>query len=117
VGFALYDLHGSSGRGRLELAPAPAARCGFDDVGNGSRGANRRVLRDDRPIVTENFLQRFDVRYIIVGSMSAPCTARWACLKFEEWNGILWDEVYRDGATVIYRVRIICAAKEIDKTK
>jgi hypothetical protein len=25
--------------------------------------------------------------------------------KFEQMNGKLWDEVYRDGSTVIYRVR------------
>jgi YYY domain-containing protein len=57
------------------------------------------------PSVTENFLKRFDVRYIIVGQYERAMYSPLGLLKFEEWNGILWDEVYRDGATVIYRVR------------
>ncbi|MBK9602151.1 MAG: glycosyltransferase family 39 protein [Anaerolineales bacterium] len=56
------------------------------------------------------FLERYDARYIIVGQLEQ---AKYAPLdpgvpngliKFDMWNGVLWNEVYRDGSTVIYEV-------------
>lgn len=49
------------------------------------------------------FLQKYDVSYIIVGQLErAKYPAGMA--KFDEWNGEMWNEVYRDGNTVIYQV-------------
>jgi uncharacterized membrane protein len=58
----------------------------------------------------QKFLERYDARYIIVGQLEQ---AKYAPLdpgvpngliKFDMWNGVLWNEVYRDGSTVIYEV-------------
>jgi YYY domain-containing protein len=57
------------------------------------------------PVVAQSFLQMFNVRYIIVGQYERAMYGPLGLIKFEEWNGRLWDEVYRDGATVIYRVK------------
>jgi YYY domain-containing protein len=55
--------------------------------------------------VALNFLKRYDVGYIIVGQYERAMYNPVGLFKFEEWNGSLWDEVYRDGATVLYKVR------------
>lgn len=52
----------------------------------------------------EQFLQKYDVRYIIVGQLERAKYAGPGLLRFDEWNGDLWQEVYRDGQTVIYEV-------------
>jgi YYY domain-containing protein len=56
------------------------------------------------------FLRKYEVRYIILGQLE------WAkytpldpnipngLVKFDAWNGGLWNEVYRNGNTVIYEV-------------
>jgi len=60
--------------------------------------------------VAAAFLRRYDVQYIIVGQLertwyaATPGTAS-GLDKFEALNGQLWDEVYREGETVIYKVR------------
>jgi len=57
-----------------------------------------------------DFLTRYNVRYIIVGQLEKakyiPITSDIASglLKFEQYNGTFWQEVYRDGQTVIYEV-------------
>jgi YYY domain-containing protein len=58
---------------------------------------------DDR-IQSEEFIRKYDVRYIIVGQLERIKYAGNGLLRFEEWNGDLWQEVYRDGQTVIYEV-------------
>lgn len=58
---------------------------------------------DDR-IQSEAFIQKYDVRYIIVGQLERIKYAGTGLLRFEKWNGELWQEVYRDGQTVIYEV-------------
>jgi YYY domain-containing protein len=62
------------------------------------------------------FIGKYNVRYIIVGQLERAKYAPGApggpvqegapdgLLKFEENNNILWNEVYRDGQTVIYKV-------------
>ncbi len=62
------------------------------------------------------FLEKYDVRYIIVGQLERAKYAPGApsgpvlegqpdgLLKFEQYDGLLWQEVYRDGETVIYEV-------------
>ena len=58
---------------------------------------------DDR-LRSEEFIQKYDVRYIIVGQLERIKYAGTGLLRFEEWNGDLWQEVYRNGQTVIYEV-------------
>lgn len=50
------------------------------------------------------FLRRFDVQYIVVGQLEHAVTTPLGLAKFDAWNGDLWQEVYRDGQTVIYQV-------------
>jgi uncharacterized membrane protein len=51
------------------------------------------------------FLQKYDVRYIIDGQLEHNQYPGPGLDKFPAENGVLWDEVYRDGDTVIYQVR------------
>jgi uncharacterized membrane protein len=63
-----------------------------------------------------DFLQKYNVRYIIVGQLerakytpgNSGGTVRVGSpdglIKFDANNGIYWNEVYRDGQTVIYQV-------------
>ncbi len=53
----------------------------------------------------EDFLRRYDVTYIVVGQLERATYPGPGLEKFRLWDGDLWQEVYRDGATVIYRVR------------
>jgi len=57
---------------------------------------------------TQDFLKRYDVRYIIVGQLERA-EYRSEDLpnglsKFEQFDGVYWRAVYRDGNTVIYEV-------------
>ena len=51
-----------------------------------------------------DFLQKYGVRYIILGQQERGHYPGPGLSKFDEQNGILWVEVYRDGDTVIYEV-------------
>lgn len=53
---------------------------------------------------TNDFLERYDVRYIVVGQLERAAYAAEGIAKFERLNGRYWQEVYRDGQTVIYEV-------------
>ena len=53
---------------------------------------------------TNAFLERYDVRYIVVGQLERAAYAAEGIAKFERLNGRYWQEVYRDGNTVIYEV-------------
>jgi uncharacterized membrane protein len=57
------------------------------------------------PLAAQKFLQRYEVSYIVVGQMERAIYPAEGLAKFEAENGRLWDEVYRDGQTVIYKVR------------
>jgi len=50
------------------------------------------------------FLETHDVRYIIVGQLERAQYTPEGMAKFEEFEGQYWNEVYRDGKTVIYEV-------------
>jgi YYY domain-containing protein len=52
----------------------------------------------------QGFLQRYDVHYIVVGQLEQAVYSERGLAKFAEWNGSLWNEVYRDGRIVIYQV-------------
>ncbi len=50
------------------------------------------------------FLQRYDVHYIIVGQLERTTYAGPGLDKFEDFDGTLWQEVYRYKDTVVYEV-------------
>lgn len=51
------------------------------------------------------FLNKYNVEYIIVGQLEKMYYPGMGLDKFPSWNGELWDEVYRDRDTVIYKVK------------
>jgi uncharacterized membrane protein len=53
----------------------------------------------------EAFLKRYDVRYIIVGQLERAEYRGAGLDKFPQYDGQLWDAVYREGETTIYQVR------------
>ena len=53
----------------------------------------------------QTFLGKYNVKYIIVGQLERITYQTGNLKKFETYNGKLWDEVYRDGSTVIYQVK------------
>ena len=53
----------------------------------------------------EDFLRRYQVQYVIVGRLEKAYYPGPGLEKFPAWNGVLWDAVYQDGETTIYRVR------------
>jgi uncharacterized membrane protein len=54
-----------------------------------------------------NFLERYNVEYIVVGQLEQAVYPGIGLKKFEQFNGDLWQEVYRDRDTVIYQVRMM----------
>ena len=52
----------------------------------------------------KEFLRKYDVRYIIVGQQELGNYPGAGLEKFEDLDGYLWREVYRDLNTVIYEV-------------
>jgi len=50
------------------------------------------------------FIAKYDVRYIVVGQLEHIYYEDAGLAKFEQLDGELWKEVYRDGQTVIYEV-------------
>jgi uncharacterized membrane protein len=69
-----------------------------------------RILEVDGFYLTEDlgqavdFLQKYDVKYIIVGQQERGHYPGPGLEKFEGADGALWREVYREGDTVIYEV-------------
>ena len=54
---------------------------------------------------TVDFLQRYNVGYIIVGQLERAAYPGEGLDKFGEYGGKLWDMVYHEGDTAIYQVR------------
>jgi uncharacterized membrane protein len=50
------------------------------------------------------FLAKYDVRYFVVGQLEGIYYPGDGLLKFEQYNGTVWKEVFRDRQTVIYEV-------------
>jgi YYY domain-containing protein len=50
------------------------------------------------------FLEKYNVRYIVVGPLERAAYTRKGLDKFETFDGTYWNAVYRDGETVIYEV-------------
>jgi len=69
-----------------------------------------RILEIDAFYLTEDwkqaqdFLEKYNVRYIIVGQQERGHYPGPGLDKFEQANGILWQEVFRVGESVIYEV-------------
>jgi len=53
---------------------------------------------------TREFLEKYDVEYIILGQQEQAYFPGSGLNKFEVFDGIYWQEVYRELDTVIYRV-------------
>lgn len=64
---------------------------------------NEFYLSDDLTTV-QQFVRDYDVRYVIVGQLERALYPGPGLDKFEALDGSLWQEVYRDGETVIYEV-------------
>jgi len=56
-------------------------------------------------ISARDFLERYNVRYIVVGQLERAEYSATGIAKFERFDGSLWKEVYRDGTTAIYEVK------------
>jgi YYY domain-containing protein len=50
------------------------------------------------------FLRRYAVEYIVVGQLERAVYSMDGVQKFADWEGELWQVVYQDGQTAIYRV-------------
>nr|BAL58276.1 tetratricopeptide repeat domain protein [uncultured Chloroflexota bacterium] len=51
-----------------------------------------------------SFLKTYGVRYILLGQLEQAAYPGEGLLKFEQYNGVYWRSVYRQGSTVIYEV-------------
>jgi uncharacterized membrane protein len=52
-----------------------------------------------------DFVRRYNVRYIIVGQLERAQYPAQGLAKFAEYDGRLWDAVYHEGETTIFKVR------------
>lgn len=53
---------------------------------------------------TIDFLQKYDVKYIVVGQLERAEYAGAGISKFTEWEGELWNPVFQISETTIYEV-------------
>ena len=51
-----------------------------------------------------DILDKYKIQFIIVGQLERVLYPGTGLEKFDQYNGSLWNEVFRDGETVIYRV-------------
>ena len=56
------------------------------------------------PQAAVSFLKKYNVKYIVVGQLERAEYPAAGISKFDQYNGQLWDSVYRQGDTVIYKV-------------
>ena len=54
--------------------------------------------------LSHDFLKKYDVKYIVVGQLERAAYTSEGIAKFEQFDGVYWRSVYRDGNTVIYEV-------------
>jgi len=50
------------------------------------------------------FLQKYNVKYIIVGQLERVTYDSFGIAKFPTYAGQYWQQVYTDGTTAIYEV-------------
>ena len=70
----------------------------------GREGEVRAFYTGEDLELARAFLQKYDVRYIVVGQLEQAYFFGPGLDKFEAQDGILWHEVYRNDGTVIYEV-------------
>ena len=51
------------------------------------------------------FIEKYDVEYIIMGQVEKNYYSGTGLNKFKQEEGVLWEEVFREGDTVIYEVK------------
>lgn len=56
------------------------------------------------PAQTEDFIHKYNVRYIIVGQLEKAVYNGAGLTKFPQWDGKYWKQVYQQGDTSIYEV-------------
>jgi uncharacterized membrane protein len=83
-------------RQQRALGPPTAVTDRVDAIGEFYNTTNIEYAQD--------FLAKYDVRYIIVGQLEGIYYEDAGLDKFAQYNGTLWKEVYRDVQTVIYEV-------------
>ncbi len=102
---------------------------------NPAEWVNKRVIEVDEfynTISTElalDFLEKYNVRYIVVGQLERATYGAAGLEKFETYNGYstsagcstsagsLWCEVYRNGETVIYEVLAATQTVPLDSAR
>jgi YYY domain-containing protein len=75
------------------------------EVQNRVDAVDKFYMTDDLDYV-RSFLKKYEVSYIVVGRLEQAFYPGGGLDKFAAQEGILWDEVYRNGETVIYQVRL-----------
>ncbi len=65
---------------------------------------NEFYLTSDQGYV-ENYLVQHDIRYIVLGQLERIRYYGDGLQKFDALEGVLWDMVYQDGDTIIYKVK------------
>lgn len=76
-----------------------------NEVQNRVDAVDKFYMTDDLDYV-HSFLNKYEVSYIVVGRLEQAFYPGGGLGKFAAQEGILWDEVYRNGETVIYQVRL-----------
>ena len=76
-----------------------------NEVQNRVNAVDKFYMTDDLDYV-RSFLKKYEVSYIVVGRLEQAFYPGGGLGKFTAQEGILWDEVYRNGETVIYQVRL-----------
>jgi uncharacterized membrane protein len=51
----------------------------------------------------QDFLKKYDAQYIIVGQLERAKYQPEGIAKFEDADGVLWTEIYRNQETTIYQ--------------
>ncbi len=77
---------------------------GNNDVQNRVDEVNAFYNSQDPNFVSE-FLAKYKVSYIVVGQQEKAFYSPEGLAKFEEFDGILWEKVYNEADTTIYKVK------------
>ena len=55
--------------------------------------------------LAQAFLKKYHVQYVILGQVERAWYPGAGLVKFDQFNGVLWDRVYAEGQTAIYKVK------------
>jgi uncharacterized membrane protein len=89
-----WNWHQRQQRG--SVVPSEWVQNRVDEVGRFFTSTDR----DD----TIAFIEKYQVKYIIVGQLEQAYYSGEGLLKFSAWDGDLWNAVYTDGPLTIYEV-------------